>query len=60
LRHLNAHPETFRRTLPYLEPLVAVVVAFILLDEVVTVVSLLEGSLILLGVYQVNRTPRTR
>ncbi len=39
----------------YLEPLVAVVVAAIMLGEAVTLASLLGGAVILLGVWQVNR-----
>lgn len=39
----------------YIEPLVAVVVAFFVLGEPVTVVSLIGGGVILLGVWLVNR-----
>jgi drug/metabolite transporter (DMT)-like permease len=39
----------------YIEPLVAVVVAFFVLGEPVTVVSLVGGGVILLGVWLVNR-----
>jgi drug/metabolite transporter (DMT)-like permease len=39
----------------YIEPLVAVVVAFFVLGEAVTFVSLLGGAVILLGVWLVNR-----
>lgn len=39
----------------YIEPLVAVVVAFFVLAEPVTVVSLIGGGVILLGVWLVNR-----
>lgn len=39
----------------YIEPLVAVVVAFFVLGEPITVVSLIGGGVILLGVWLVNR-----
>jgi drug/metabolite transporter (DMT)-like permease len=39
----------------YIEPLVAVVVAFFVLREAITAVSLLGGGIILLGVWLVNR-----
>lgn len=39
----------------YIEPLVAVVVAFFVLGEPVTVISLIGGGVILLGVWLVNR-----
>lgn len=39
----------------YIEPLVAVVVAFFVLGEAVTAVSLVGGGVILLGVWLVNR-----
>jgi drug/metabolite transporter (DMT)-like permease len=39
----------------YIEPLVAVVVAFFILGEPVTLVSLFGGGIILLGVWLVNR-----
>jgi drug/metabolite transporter (DMT)-like permease len=39
----------------YIEPLVAVVVAFFVLSEPVTVVSLIGGGIILFGVWLVNR-----
>lgn len=42
----------------YLEPLVAVVVAFFLLGEQITLASLLGGAVILFGVWLVNRNPR--
>lgn len=42
----------------YLEPLVTVVVAALLLGETVTLASLLGGGVILLGVWQVNRPTR--
>jgi len=43
----------------YLEPLVAVIVAAVILtDEPITWVSLVGGSIILLGVYLVNRIPQ--
>lgn len=42
----------------YLEPLVAVVVAAVILAEPITWVSLVGGSIILLGVYLVNRIPQ--
>jgi drug/metabolite transporter (DMT)-like permease len=40
----------------YIEPLVAVAVAFIILDEAITLASLLGGAVILFGVWLVNRT----
>ncbi len=39
----------------YIEPLVAVVVAFFVLGEAITVASLIGGGVILLGVWLVNR-----
>jgi len=39
----------------YIEPLVAVVVAFFILSEPITVASLLGGGIIILGVWLVNR-----
>jgi drug/metabolite transporter (DMT)-like permease len=39
----------------YIEPLVAVVVAFFILGEAITPASLLGGAVILLGVWMVNR-----
>lgn len=39
----------------YIEPLVAVVVAFFILDEAVTTASLIGGGIIILGVWLVNR-----
>jgi drug/metabolite transporter (DMT)-like permease len=39
----------------YIEPLVAVVVAAIILDEAITTASLLGGGIILFGVWLVNR-----
>lgn len=39
----------------YIEPLVAVVVAFFVLGEPITIVSLIGGGVILLGVWLVNR-----
>ncbi|HXF86543.1 MAG TPA: DMT family transporter [Anaerolineales bacterium] len=39
----------------YLEPLVAVVVAFFVLNEAITAASLIGGGIILLGVWLVNR-----
>ena len=39
----------------YIEPLVAVVVAFFILGEPITVASLIGGGIILLGVWLVNR-----
>ncbi|HKY56101.1 MAG TPA: DMT family transporter [Anaerolineales bacterium] len=39
----------------YIEPLVAVVVAFFLLDEAITWASLIGGAIILFGVWMVNR-----
>lgn len=42
----------------YLEPLVAVIVAAIILSEPITWFSLIGGAVILLGVYLVNRAPQ--
>jgi drug/metabolite transporter (DMT)-like permease len=39
----------------YIEPLVAVVVAFFVLSEAITIVSLIGGGVILFGVWLVNR-----
>lgn len=39
----------------YIEPLVAVVVAFIILGEAITIASLIGGGVIILGVWLVNR-----
>jgi drug/metabolite transporter (DMT)-like permease len=39
----------------YIEPLIAVVVAFFILDEAITGVSLIGGGIILFGVWLVNR-----
>jgi len=39
----------------YIEPLVAVVVAFFILGEAITAASLLGGGVILFGVWLVNR-----
>lgn len=39
----------------YIEPLVAVVVAFFILNEAITLASLLGGGIIILGVWLVNR-----
>jgi len=39
----------------YIEPLVAVLVAFIILGEAITVASLIGGAVILFGVWMVNR-----
>ncbi len=44
----------------YLEPLVAVVVAAVILSEAITLASLAGGAVILLGVYLVNRPRRGR
>ena len=44
----------------YLEPLVAVVVAAVILSEPITLASLAGGAVILLGVYLVNRPRRVR
>jgi drug/metabolite transporter (DMT)-like permease len=43
----------------YLEPLVAVVVAFFLLGEQITLASLLGGAVILFGVWLVNRSSQS-
>lgn len=44
----------------YIEPLVAVVVAFFVLGEAITWASLSGGAVILIGVWLVNREPRER
>jgi drug/metabolite transporter (DMT)-like permease len=44
----------------YLEPLVAAVVAFLILNESLTISSLLGGGTILLGVWMVNRREQNR
>lgn len=44
--------------LQYLEPLITLILAIILLDEVVTTISLLGGGLILFGVAWVERAGR--
>lgn len=44
----------------YIEPLVAVVVAFFLLDEAITWVSMVGGAVILLGVWIVNQPTRQK
>jgi len=44
----------------YIEPLVAVVVAFFVLGETITWASLSGGAVILIGVWLVNREPRER
>jgi drug/metabolite transporter (DMT)-like permease len=44
----------------YIEPLVAVVVAALILAEAITWTSLLGGAVILLGVWLVNRTPEEK
>ena len=43
----------------YIEPLVAVVVAFFILGEAITFVSLLGGAIIIFGVWLVNRPSRS-
>ena len=56
---LQAIPASQVGAFLYLEPLVAVIVAAaILTDEPITWVSLVGGSIILLGVYLVNRIPK--
>ena len=44
----------------YIEPLVAVIVAALILAEAVTLVSLMGGTIILIGVYLVNRTSQAQ
>ncbi|MCK5054195.1 MAG: EamA family transporter [Anaerolineales bacterium] len=44
--------------LQYLEPLITLILAIILLDEVVTTISLFGGGLILFGVAWVERAGR--
>ena len=53
---LQALPSAQTGAFLYIEPLVAVVVAFFVLSEPVTVVSLIGGGVIILGVWLVNRT----
>lgn len=52
---LQALPSAQTGAFLYIEPLVAVVVAFFVLGEPVTVVSLIGGGIILFGVWLVNR-----
>jgi len=52
---LQALPASQVGAFLYLEPLVAVVVAAAILAEPITWVSLVGGTIILLGVYLVNR-----
>jgi drug/metabolite transporter (DMT)-like permease len=52
---LQALPSAQTGAFLYIEPLVAVVVAFFVLSEPVTVVSLIGGGIILFGVWLVNR-----
>jgi len=40
----------------YIEPVVTVIVSFLLLNEKITLVGVLGGVVILLGVWLVNRT----
>lgn len=40
----------------YIEPLVAMIVAFVILDESITLASVLGGSIILFGVWLVNKS----
>ena len=54
LKHL---PATQVGVFLYVEPLIAMIVAYILLDEQMTMIALLGGGLILLGVYLVNKKP---
>ncbi len=42
----------------YIEPLVAMLLALLVLDEPVTWASLLGGAIIILGVWLVNRKPQ--
>jgi drug/metabolite transporter (DMT)-like permease len=57
---LKAIPASQVGSFLYLEPLVAVVVAALLLDEPIFWVSLVGGGTILLGVWLVNRRTRRR
>lgn len=52
---LQALPASRVGAFLYLEPLVAVVVAAVILAEAITWVSLVGGAVILFGVYLVNR-----
>ncbi len=52
---LQALPAAQTGAFLYIEPLVAVVVAFIVLREPITLVSLIGGGIILFGVWLVNR-----
>ena len=56
---LQAIPASQVGAFLYLEPLVAVIVAAMVLGESVLLVSLLGGGTILLGVWLVNRKPKT-
>lgn len=52
---LQALPSAQTGAFLYIEPLVAVVVAFFVLGEPITVISLVGGAIILFGVWLVNR-----
>jgi drug/metabolite transporter (DMT)-like permease len=52
---LKALPTAQTGVFLYIEPLVAVVVAFFILGEAITLASLIGGVIILLGVWLVNR-----
>jgi drug/metabolite transporter (DMT)-like permease len=57
---LQALPASRVGAFLYLEPLVAVVVAALILDEPLLLVSLLGGAVILTGVWMVNQTVKKR
>ncbi len=55
---LSGSQATIIAALQYLEPLITLVIAIVLLGEVVTTMSLLGGGLILFGVAWVERAER--
>ncbi len=55
---LSGSKATIVAALQYLEPLITLVIAIVLLGEVVTTMSLLGGGLILFGVAWVERAGR--
>ncbi len=55
---LSGSKATIVAALQYLEPLITLVIAIVLLGEVVTTMSVLGGGLILFGVAWVERAER--
>jgi drug/metabolite transporter (DMT)-like permease len=55
---LSGNQATTIAALQYIEPLITLVIAIILLGEIVTLMSLLGGGLILFGVAWVERSGR--